>query len=321
MDKTSIELARHSLAIANEVHSPAYEDVRESLLGRLSLNGLHIEDLRQQEEVNKANLNLVSTFVASLPNARRYFHQTKNVYQHDFAVDEPFVARHALANTLWVDQGVMYPKSDSPRPFYIVGARPITTDYHRKPGREATDLLLISAQPNYQPTHPSYVTQLATAQVYTREYLEKRKVMESASRNEYDNAKLEQMHDPISGKLLVDSSQSVLVTRETRSGHELPRRMLKHKLTYPLHAGFQEKRTITDEDLALYDVPGNLDHLAVVFQKTTTLDALYDAYAKGIADIENMHEPVTDRLTSLYGHAVKGLMDQFRKILPRRVSE
>lgn len=257
MKKESRELASQLLDVTNEALAPIYDDIRTKLMGSLATSSLHIEGLREETLQRKANREFVEGFRDFLPQAEAW-ESDIHTWNSDkkasvFSVKDPFTAKAILTNTVWHSDGVFNEESSFTyyphdyKPFYIIGSRKSLEP------KRYTDLLLLSADVESRG--------LRHLLVKTNDFQRVKEWQNSYLHSDFTPGEVNHSYNHDTGLLDVTSVAGIHTTASLLSrGREM-------RVT-PFNYGFDDitaKFGPTDDELAQFQVPEYLNHLATLF--------------------------------------------------------
>lgn len=266
MDDKSLELAKQSLTVFAEVTSDAYADVRERLLGALSVPALTLEDMQRQTEVARQNRDLLGAFVTELPHAGLWLTPYDKEPSWRFQTSSVHDAKAIQTNTLWLRTFSRYGgefDEGTYSPYFIVGRRQMDD----KP--KLTEILL-------QPAFVSHIHKKAAARVLQDVGTDAASELERISQGDlfrgYTEAETRALFNEATNSLCIDSGSQGSIKAKTFGSKRLSNITKRGALF--ARPGRRYSSGISDLDMATFGVFDYLNHLASAFGKVDELGGL-----------------------------------------------
>jgi hypothetical protein len=233
MENNAIELWRATVVKHSEEVSPQLQEMRRRLVGYLAVSGALPHQLAEEESIKRRNLELLSNLAHLLPAPETV--KRSGLFRSEFHTEDPILVRTLQQNTVWY--------LDSPR--YVIGSRTFTdaqlklirkrlTRRERYIYRDVEVEELLLADPRNGSISISKSTKESSVAAK----------LEAIQRSEYPT--------PDDAKKIFD--------------YELRKYVVDHTAPSSTEIGYaRDVKSISDSDLALFQVNSYMDRLATEF--------------------------------------------------------
>lgn len=265
MDKQSKELAKLSADIFHREVSPGYIEVRQQLLGELSVAGTAYEAIQQETLERKANYDLMASFIGGLPAREEHSRGTETTFKVN-----GLESVHALQKSVVWLASEYGDDFNMARPYYVVGSR-----------TNGTGELLLFCPENIRDTR------LAKVSAPSKKIKAILSLMNPYETNIDESALHNKLYDPKSNRLQLgaDSPGSIFLRSNLwwistenfvgGSGHSKADSAI---FTVRGKNIERDMLGITDAEWAKYNAQDHLNQIAMLFNKKQLLDEVFSSH-------------------------------------------